>query len=112
VEAGKIYWLTEKEGIPPASQFISSPYDPDAHYARKYTNSWVGYKVHLTETCEEELLNLITNVATTTGPIADGDSTEPIHELLKKKDLLPATHIVDTAYLDARILVTSQKDFG
>jgi transposase len=112
VEAGKIYWRTEKEGIPPASQFISSPYDPDAHYARKYTNSWVGYKVHLTETCEEDLPNLITNVATTAGPIADGDSTEPIHESLKKKDLLPATHIVDTSYLDARLLVKSQKDFG
>jgi transposase len=112
VEAGKIYWRTEKEGIPPASRFISSPYDQDAHYARKYTNSWVGYKVHLTETCEEDLPNLITNVATTAGPIADGDSTEPIHESLKKKDLLPATHIVDTGYLDARLLVKSQKDFG
>jgi transposase len=93
VEAGKIYWRTEKEGIPPASRFISSPYDQDAHYARKYTNSWVGYKVHITETCEEDSPNLITNVATTAGPIADGDSTHPIHESLKKKDLLPATHL-------------------
>ena len=61
VEAGKIHWRTDKEGIPPASCFISSPYDPDAHYARKYTNSWIGYKVHITETCEEDLPNLITN---------------------------------------------------
>jgi transposase len=112
VEGGKIGWRTEKEGIPPASRFISSPYDQDAHYARKYTNSWVGYKVHITETCEEDSPNLITNVATTAGPIADGDSTEPIHESLKKKDLLPSTHIVDTGYLDARVLVKSQKDFG
>lgn len=39
VEPGKICWRTEKEGIPSASQFISSPYDPQAHYARKYTTS-------------------------------------------------------------------------
>jgi transposase len=41
-----IRWRTAEE-IPPASVMISSPYEPDAHYAKKYTNSWVGSKVHL-----------------------------------------------------------------
>ena len=40
VEFGKVYWRTQKEGIPPSAQFISSPYDTDAHYACKYTTSW------------------------------------------------------------------------
>ena len=112
VESGKICWRTEKEGIPAASQFISSPYDLEAHYARKHTTSWIGYKVHISETCEEDLPNLITNVATSAGPISDGDATVPVLESLKKKDLLPATHIVDTGYLDAKLLLTSQKEFG
>ena len=47
--------LANREGgIAAAARFISSPYDPDAHYARKHATSWVGYKVHLTETCEDD----------------------------------------------------------
>jgi len=53
----KLYWRTE-EGIPPATVMISSPYDLDAHYAKKQTTSWVGYKVHLSETCEPDNLHL------------------------------------------------------
>src|SRR5215471_6158745 len=70
---------TEAEGIPPARVFLSSPYDEEAHLARKDTTQWVGYKVHLTESCDEELPRLITHVETTTGPIADGAVTPVIH---------------------------------
>jgi transposase len=91
---------------------ISSPYEPDAHYAKKYTNSWVGYKVHLTETCEPDAPNLITNVETTSAPVADGAVTEQIHVALQKKDLLPNKHIVDTGYLDAELLLSSQQQYG
>lgn len=66
----------------------------------------------MTETCEEELPHIITNVATTSGPVADGDATQPIHESLKAKDLLPSTHLVDTGYLDAKLLLTSRQDYG
>ena len=52
---GHLLWRTEKEGgLPPSARFVSSPYDLDAHYSRKNTTSWVGYKVHLTETCEDD----------------------------------------------------------
>ena len=53
-----------QEGIPPAVRFIGSPYDPDAHYARKGTTSWVGYKAHLTETCDAGYPRTITHVRT------------------------------------------------
>jgi transposase len=72
----------------------------------------VGYKVHLTETCDEELPRIITEVHTTLAPIADGAMTTPIHATLQTKDLLPADHLVDTAYLDAELLVTSQETYG
>ncbi len=103
----KIRWRGQGE-IPPASVMLSSPYEPDAHYAKKHTTSWVGYKVHLSETCEPGELHLITNVETTPGPIGDGDVTESIHGSLANKNLLPSKHIVDTGYLDAELLVTSQ----
>lgn len=72
----------------------------------------MGYKVHLTETCDEELPRIFTEVQTTLAPIADGELTSPIHEALQAKDLLPTDHLVDTAYLDAELLVTSQETYG
>ena len=47
-----------------------SPYDPEARYARKETTTWVGYNVHLTETCDDGAPHLITHVETTPGPTA------------------------------------------
>ena len=112
LEAGQVYWRTEKEGIPPSGLFLSSPYDVEARYARKQTTSWVWYKVHVTETCDDDAPHLITHVATTAGPVADGEVTPRIHQALERKDVLPAAHIVDTGYLDAELLVTSQRDYG
>jgi transposase len=102
----------DADNIPPAAQFISSPYDLEAHYARKHTTQWVGYKVHLTETCEDDLPHLITHVETTSGPVADGTATPKIHAALRRRGLLPALHIVDTGFLDADLLVKSHDAYG
>jgi transposase len=72
----------------------------------------VGYKVHITETCEDDLPHLITNVETTIGPRADGAATPKIHTALQQRGLLPGTHIVDTGFLDADLLVESQDHYG
>jgi transposase len=109
---GNVKWRTSEIGIPPSSKFVDSPFDPEARYARKFTTSWVGYRVHITETCEEGLPNIITDVQTTPGPVADGDATPIIHEALKQKDLLPETQFVDTGYLDAELLAESKKNYG
>jgi transposase len=108
----RLHWRTDALGLPPASLFISSPYDPDAHLARKRTTQWVGYKVHLTETCEPDTPNLITHVETTPAPVADGALTAAIHAALAGKQLLPAEHLVDTGYLDAELLAASRQDYG
>ena len=108
---GTVQWRAAEE-IPPATTFISSPYDLDAHYAKKRTTQWVGDKVHITETCEDDLPHLVTQVETMTGPIADGDATPVIHDNLARRDLLPQTHLVDTGYLDAELLVSSRHDYA
>jgi transposase len=107
-----VKWRTSEIGIPPSTRFVGSPFDLDCRYARKFTTSWVGYRVHITETCEESLPNIITDVQTAPGPVADGDATPIIHEALKKKDLLPETQLVDTGYLDAELLAESKKNYG
>jgi transposase len=53
------------EDLPPARLLISSPYDPDARYGKKRNTEWTGYKVHLTETCDDDTPNLITDGTTT-----------------------------------------------
>ena len=71
----------------------------------------LGYKVHVSETCEPQELHLITNVEISPAPVADGDMTEAIHQSLANNNLLPNKHIVDTGYLDAELLVTSEAQY-
>ncbi|HEV2121638.1 MAG TPA: hypothetical protein VGW38_02550, partial [Chloroflexota bacterium] len=80
---GNVKWRTSEIGIPPSIKFVDSPFDPEARYARKFTTSCAGYRVHITETCEERLPNIITDVQTAPGPVADGDATPLIHEVPK-----------------------------
>lgn len=107
-----VKWRTSEIGIPPSAKFVGSPFDTEARYARKSTTSWVGYRIHITETCEEGLPNIITDVQTAPGPVADGDATPLIHEALKERGLLPERQFVDTGYLDAELLAESKKNYG
>ena len=102
----------DSENIPPAAQFISSPYDTEAHYARNHTTQWVGYKIHITEACDDDRPHLITHVTTTSGPVADGAVTPTIHAALQERQILPSTHIVDTGFLDAELMVDTLDDYG
>lgn len=95
---------------PPSAQIISSPYDPDARYSTKRETSWLGYKLHLTETCDDETPNLITHIATTPAPQADCTMTAVIQEALAAKELLPQEHYLDRGYVDAEIIVQSARE--
>jgi transposase len=103
-------WRTNEEA-PPAGQYISSPYDHDARYSQKRGLTWIGYKIHITESCDADLPHLITNVETTTATTSDDAVTERIHEALKQRDLLPAIHLTDTGYIDAELLIESQRHY-
>ena len=111
-ESGDVRWRSSEEGIPRSTSYINSPLDPDCRYARKFTTSWVGYRIHITETCEDGLPNIITDVQTAPAPVADGDATPIIHEALKGGNLLPKTQFVDTGYLDAELLAESKQKYG
>jgi transposase len=110
-EEGELHWR-DATNVPAAGERIDSPYDPQAHYAQKRSTSWVGYKVHLTESCDEDLPHLITHVETTPAPAADDATVPAIHEGLAARDLLPAVHLVDTGYVDAQELVSSRACYG
>lgn len=107
-EQDTLRWRTNDE-TPPAGQYISSPYDHDARYSQKRGLTWIGYKVHLTESCDTDLPHLITNVETTTATTSDDAVTERIHQALKQRDLLPEVHLTDTGYIDAELLIESDR---
>ena len=108
IENGQLHWRSHKD-LPPAGNRSNSPYDPEARYGNKRHTTWLGYKVHLTETCDQERVHLITNVQTTAAHLADVDQTESIHQSLADKELLPKKHLVDTGYVDGTLLVESKQ---
>jgi transposase len=108
---GVVHWR-QKDNLPPAGLRISSPYDPEARYAHKRSTTWVGYKVHVTETCEDELPHLITNVQTDEAVLNDNNALPQIHHQLAQRGLLPHTHLVDAGYVEAQLLLESQREYG
>ena len=69
----------------------------------------MGYKVHLSETCEADQPHLITQVATTVSTEADSTTYPPIQQRLADKSLLPSQQLVDTSYMSAELLVQRQQ---
>jgi transposase len=109
---GHLIWRVENQDeLPASAQLISSPYDLEARFSRKRATTWVGYKVHLTETCEDDQPHLITQVATTASTAADSDTLPQIQQALAAQSLLPSQHLVDTGYVSAQMLVQSQERY-
>ncbi len=108
---GRPRWRPAAE-LPPVGERLQSPYDPEMHYSTKRQMEWSGYKVHVTETCDEDAAHLVTHIKACPAMEQDMTSTAEIHECLAAKGLLPAEHFVDSAYVDAGLLVSSQRDHG
>jgi transposase len=128
----------EVDGLPPGRLRLTSPYDLDARWAAKGEQlAWHGYKVHLTETCDDvtpdgavpdgvnapvangaadgregERPNLIVSVATTDATVPDAKMLEPIHTGLARRQLLPAEHYLDSGYPSAAAVLDSARRWG
>ena len=61
---GQVRWRENSE-LGRVTDAVESPYDPQARFSTKRSLVWTGYKVHLTETCDEDTPNLIIHVHTT-----------------------------------------------
>ena len=109
-----VRWRTAAEGFPASLLMLASPYDPDVHYAKKRSTTWIGYKVHLTETCDDERPHLITHVETTPAPVVDRDALGPVHDRLPARTCcrasiswIPATWM-RTSWWPARAITASR----
>jgi transposase len=96
---GQVAWRPTPE-LPPGAELVNSPYDPQARFSRKRQTTWTGFKVHLSESCDDFLPHIITHVATTPATEPDCQTLPAIHQGLAAKQLLPAEHLVDGGYVD------------
>ena len=108
---GRPRWRSIAE-LPPVADRMQSPHDPEAHFSMKRQLAWTGYKVHVTEACDEDAAHLVTHVETCPSMRPDVASTAEIHERLAAKGLPPSEHFVDSAYVDAGLLAGSRRDHG
>jgi transposase len=99
--------VRDPRDLPPRAQLLQSPDDLDARFGTKRETSWVGYRVHLTETCDADTPPLITQVATVPAPTADVAMTDVIEADLAERALLPAAHLLDAGSGSAEHLVAS-----
>jgi transposase len=128
----------EGDGLPPGHARVASPYDTDARWGVKRDAFWLGYKLHVTETCDDEprcgcpaasdggagrrghdtgcaapaFPNLITHVATTQATVPDSQMTAVICEDLAAKNLAPERSYLDSGYLSAALVVTALATWG
>jgi hypothetical protein len=75
IDSDNIITPRSKEEI--SAESIQSPYDTDCHYRNKDGNQVKGYSVNITETCDKDSLNLITDVKVAVSSTADCDFLQP-----------------------------------
>jgi transposase len=120
----------EGDGLPPADTRIASPYDADARWGVKREELWLGYKLHVSETCDDappcdcgagqhvrgctsgSLPSLVTHVETTAATVPGSKMTAVIHDKLAGKGLLPGSSYLDSGYLSADLVVTGYARHG
>jgi len=86
---------------------IQTPHDPEARYSRKRVQEWIGGKVQVTETDDEEYPHIITDIAGTCSSKTDYEALADIQERLIERQCTPEKHYVDSGYVSGPNLATS-----
>jgi transposase len=119
-----------ESGVPPAHIKVSSPYDPDARWGAKKDLLWLGYKLHVCETCDDPPAcgcppdpaaarparcahdtrpNLITHVATTDATVHDSQMTIAVTDALHGRGLGPGRLYQDSGYASAAAVLAARE---
>jgi len=98
--------------LPAAADLIWTPNDPEARCTARKSGAWLGYTLHVTETCEPDQPRLITDVQMTPAPQADVEVVTTIHRDLRQRNCLPGDHLGDAGYMAAHLVVNSKTHYG
>lgn len=78
---------------------IVSPHDPDARWSEKRGKDWVGYRLQVTETAEDEVAQqFITDIDVVAANQDDSEVVDDIQERLTERGLKPQEQDVDQGY--------------
>ncbi|WP_245771073.1 transposase [Actinacidiphila guanduensis] len=102
----------EDAGLPHSAIAIVSPYDISARYARRGETRWKGCLAHVTETCDQDSPNVITDVTTTKAPVHDTNALPGILTNLEDRNLLSKEHFVDGGYLSVALKQQVAREHG
>jgi transposase len=99
--------LTPNEMLP-VSEWYRSASDEEVRYGRKRDFDWIGYQVHLTACCEDDLPQLSTPVETAPATQQDHQALKAIQADLANQELLPPQHLVDAGDISATRILESR----
>jgi len=89
-------------------ELVVTPHDPDTRYSEKRGKDWVGYKLQLTETAEDDVTcQFITDIDVVAATTHDSEVVEDIQERLTARHLKPDEHYVDQGYTSGPNLADS-----
>jgi transposase len=100
--------LAARQGKDYVVDRLRSPHDPDVTFGVKGDKTWIGYKVHITETLEQP--RFVVDVT-----LADAASARDVNDLadiqqqLIDRNLRPAQQYVDQGYMSGEQIVHSQQ---
>jgi hypothetical protein len=86
---------------------IQTPHDPEARYSKKRSQEWIGDKLQVTETDDEDQPHLITDVTVTSSVETDHEALDGIQERLIEREVPPDQHLSDGGYVSAENLAHS-----
>lgn len=86
---------------------ITTPHDPEARYGNKGGQGWVGYKLQVTETANDEF-RFITDVEIVEAMRQDNQCLTAIQKRLVQRGVPPGKQYVDRAYMSGRHIAESQ----
>lgn len=91
---GKRVRWRENQELSRAASSTESPYDPEAKYSTKRGKEWIGYKVYLTESCDENSPLLIVSVLTTPATQQDVSTTLSVYQALANRHISPKSTLL------------------
>jgi transposase len=78
---------------------VVTPHDPDARWSEKRGKDWVGYRLQVTETAEDEVTQqFITDIDVVAANRHDSEVVDEIQNRLQARDLKPEEQDVDQGY--------------
>jgi len=96
-----------KPGKEISADSIQSPHDPDAAYRKKSKQTVNGYSINVTETCNDEGLNLILDVQTEKATQADTEFVKPAID-----NAIDIVGTIEQAYMDGAYQSPDNVQYG